>query len=184
MAQGKTDLSRFDNSWYRPGNVVKRTLWYCVNSLFFHSRCLPFSGFKVMLLRLFGASVGEGVVIRPSVNIKYPWHLVIGDQVWIGEHVWIDSLGKVVIGNHVCISQGALILSGNHDYKKETFDLLVKDIVLDDGVWIGARAVVCQGVRCGSHAVLSAGSVAQADLEPYAVYRGNPAEKIRERIIE
>ncbi len=184
MGQGKTDLSQFNNKWYHPGSRIKRAVWYCINTTFFVSRFLPFSGLKVFLLRLFGARIGKGVIIKPSVNIKYPWNLSIGDHAWIGEKVWIDCLGKVDIGNHVCISQGALILSGNHNYKKENFDLIVKEIILEDGVWIGARAIVSQGVRCGSHSVLTLGSVAQSEMEPYGIYRGNPAEKIRQRIIE
>ncbi|MDZ7624210.1 MAG: hypothetical protein U5J96_07185 [Ignavibacteriaceae bacterium] len=88
------------------------------------------NSFKIFALRFFGAKVGKGVIIKPCVNIKYPWFLEIGDNVWIGEEVWIDNLGKVKIGNNVCLSQGALLLCGNHNYKKETFDLIVGDITL------------------------------------------------------
>ena len=56
-------------------------------------------------MRLFGASVGKGVIINPRVNIKYPWKLVIGSNVWIGEKVWIDNLADVTIGDNVCLSQ-------------------------------------------------------------------------------
>ena len=159
-------------------------MWYFTNAIFFQTPCFPVFSLKRFLLQLFGAKVGRGVVIKPSVNIKYPWNLTIGNHSWIGEKSWIDCLGKVEIGENACISQGTLILSGNHDYKKSTFDLMVKEIIIEDGVWIGAKSVVTQGVRCKSHAVLAAGSVATADLEPYSVYRGNPAEKIRERTIK
>lgn len=184
MPSGKTDLSKFNNSWFRPGNPLKRGLWFIVNAVFFLCPLSAFSFAKVFLLRLFGAKVGRGVVIKPSVNIKYPWKLSIGNFSWIGENVWIDNLGEVLIGDNVCISQGALILSGNHDYKKPAFDLKVERIIIEDGVWIGAKCLVTQGVVCGSHSVLSAGSVASSSMEPYAVYRGNPALKVRERKIE
>ena len=98
-----------------------------------------------MLLRMTGASVGAGVVIKPRVTIKYPWKLAVGNHSWIGEQVWIDNLDQVTIGAHVCISQGALLLCGNHDYKKPTFDLITGPIVLEDGVWIGAKASVALG---------------------------------------
>lgn len=184
MAQPVTDLSGYDNSWYDAGNPVKRTAWYLTNIIFFICPFFTFSSAKVFLLRLFGAKVGRGVVIKPSVNIKYPWKLKIGNHVWIGENVWIDNLGEVSIGNNVCISQGALILSGNHDYKKIKFDLVVKKILIEDGAWVGAKAIVANGAHCGSHSVLTAGSVASADLEPYSIYRGNPAVKIKERTME
>jgi len=106
--------------------------------MLFFKTLLPFpSGMKVKLLRLFGADVDQGVVIKPNVNIKYPWFLKIGSDVWIGE-----------------------------------------------GVWIGAKAIVCPGVTCKSHSVLAVGSVATKDLETYGVYQGNPATVKRERVID
>ncbi len=136
------------------------------------------------MLRLFGANIGKGVLIKPGVNIKYPWFLEIGDHCWIGENAWIDNLAKVTLGAHVCISQGAYLLTGNHDYGKPGFDLIVKEIIIEDGVWIGARSVICAGVTCKSQAVLSAGAVATKDLEANSIYQGNPAVKIRDRFIK
>lgn len=179
-----TNLAGYHNAWYQPGPRLKRACWYVVNALIFNSAFFPFYTLKVFLLKAFGARVGKGVFIKPNVNIKYPWFLHIGDHVWIGEKAWIDNLGMVDIGSNVCLSQGCLLLSGNHNYKKPSFDLVIKDIVLEDGVWIGAGAIVCGGVICKSHSVLSAGSVAAKDLEPFSIYTGNPAVKTRERIFE
>ena len=180
----KTDLSSFNNSCYQPGaGAVKRLLWYITNQLFFKSGLLLPYAWKNAVLRAFGAQVSEGVVIKPHVNIKYPWNLAIGKHAWIGEGVWIDNLGKVVIGANACLSQGALILSGNHDFKASSFDLIVKEITIEEGAWIGAKAVVTQGVTIGSHAVLTVGSVASSDLKPYTINRGNPAVMIKERVI-
>lgn len=178
----KTDLSRFSNPDYRPGKPLAIALWYVTSHLFF-TTAFPFMAPKRVLLRLFGAHIGRGLVIKPKVNIKYPWKLHVGDHVWIGEHTWIDNLADVYIGNHCCISQGALLLCGNHDYKRPTFDLIVKPIHLEEGVWIGARAVVVQGLICKSHSVLGVGAVAQTDLEPYSIYTGIPAQKVRDRHI-
>jgi putative colanic acid biosynthesis acetyltransferase WcaF len=183
MQNGRTDLSKFNNDWYSPGaGAIKRTVWYFINAAFF-TTYFPFNGFKKFLLRAFGATVGKGVVIKPAVNIKYPWRLEIGDYVWIGEKVWIDNLVLVRIGSNVCISQGAMLLTGNHNYKKGTFDLITGEITLEEGAWIGAQSVVCPGVTCRAHSVLSVGSVAVKDLDAYSVYQGNPAIKIRERVI-
>lgn len=178
-----TDLSKFNNDHYQPGGILKRTLWYITNVVFFKS-AFPVSSIKCLLLRLFGAKVGTGVVIKPYVNIKYPWLLEIKNHVWIGEEVWIDNLAQVTIGNNCCISQGAMLLCGNHDYKKSSFDLITGSITLEDGVWIGAKTVVCPGVTCHSHAVLTVGSVASKDLEPYTIYRGNPAQVVKKRTID
>lgn len=179
----KTDLSLYNNTWYNPGHPLKRVLWYIISLLFFQSAFCPFSGLKVFLLKLFGAEIGKGVCIKPWVTIKYPWLLKMGDWVWIGEHAWIDNLAQVRMGNHVCISQGALLLTGNHNFRLPGFDLIVKPITLEDGVWIGAKTVVCPGVTCFSHAVLTVGSIATKNLDGYGIYQGNPAIKVHERII-
>lgn len=179
-----TDLSKYDNSWYNTGGgSVKRLLWYFCNILFIKNGWNPSSGLKVEVLRLFGAKIGKEVMIKPCVNVKYPWNLEIGDYTWIGEGVWIDNLCQVTIGSNVCISQGAMLLCGNHNYKKDTFDLIVSDVTLEDGVWICAHSVVCPGVICHSHSVLSVKSVANSNLDAYGIYSGTPAVKIRERVI-
>lgn len=176
-------LSRFNNSWYHPGSKLKILFWYFTNRILFKSS-IPFPiGLKLVVLRLYGAKIDQGVIIKPGVSIKYPWKLTIGASSWIGEQVWIDNLDTVGIGANVCISQGALLLSGNHDYKSPTFDLILKPIILEDGVWIGAKSIVCQGVTCKSHSVLAVGSVANKDLEAYKIYKGNPAVYIRERVL-
>lgn len=178
------DLSRYDNNEYQSGSSFKKAFWYFTCALFFNT-LIPFSSvFKVKLLKLFGAKMGTAVVIKPNVNIKYPWFLVVGDQSWIGEGVWIDNLSKVVIGNHVVLSQGSYLLTGSHNYKNQTFDLMLGEIILEDGVWIGAKSIVCPGVRCNSHSVLAVGSVATSNLKPYTIYQGNPAIPKRKRIIE
>lgn len=179
----KTDLSKFDNSWYHPGSMLNRLLWYFVSAVFFKS-WFPIKGIKVFLLRLFGAQIGRGVVIKPHVSIKYPWKLKVGNHVWIGEEVWIDNLDFVTIDDNACISQGALLLCGNHDYKKSTFDLVIGPIHLEEGSWVGARAIVTQHVVIATHSMIGAGSVVTKSTEPYMIYAGNPAEKIRERKIK
>lgn len=181
----KVNNSSFNNDWYKieknKGIIV---LWYFVNILLFVNPLIFVSSFKVVLLRIFGAKIGRGVIIKPNVNIKYPWKLSIGDYTWIGERVWIDNLAPVNIGHHVCISQGAMLLTGNHNYKKTTFDLIVREITLEDGVWIGAKSTVCPGIKCQSHSILTVGSVATKDLEAYSIYQGNPAKKIKDRIFD
>ncbi len=180
----QTDLSTYDNKAYKSGkNGLIRTLWYFTNVLFFLNPLSPVSTLKVFLLRLFGAKIGKGVVIKPSVNIKYPWRLKIGNHTWIGEKVWIDNLADVEIGDNCCLSQGAMLLCGNHNYKKTTFDLIIGNIILNNGVWIGANATVTSGIVCSSHIVLTVNSVLTQNTESYKIYSGNPAKPVKERQI-
>jgi putative colanic acid biosynthesis acetyltransferase WcaF len=180
----KVNNASFNNDWYDVGRSRLVTiLWYFTNILFFINPLNPISSLKVFLLRLFGAKIGKGVLIKPCVNIKYPWKLSIDDYSWIGENVWIDNLNDVSIGKNVCISQGAMLLTGNHNYKKTTFDLMIGTITLEEGSWIGAKSLVGPNVVCKSHSILAINSVAAQDLEPYTIYQGNPAQKVRQRII-
>ena len=180
----ETDLSKFNNDWYNPkAGKLKQIAWFLGNSLIINNYLpIPVS-IKIAILRIFGAKIGKGVMIKPMVNIKYPWFLEVGNHVWIGEMVWIDNFVKVTIEDNACISQGAMLLTGNHDYKKTNFNQIVGEIYIEKGAWIGAKTVVCGGVRCMSHSVLAVGSVTSKDLKSYTIYQGNPAQEVRTRVI-
>ena len=180
----RVDLSSFSSSGFDKGaGIIKQTLWYFVNALIVRASWNPFMGIKVFLLRAFGAKIGKGICIKNNVIIKFPWKLTIGDHCWIGENVWIDNLDDVSVGNNVCISQGALLLTGNHDYSISSMPYRNAPIVVDDGVWIGAKATVCPGVSVAENTVIAVGSVVTKSTEVNGVYQGNPAIKIRERVI-
>ena len=178
------DLEHYRVTGYSPGgNAVSRILWYYVNAIIFNSALFPIYGLKRALLRWFGAQIGKGVVIKPDVNIKYPWRLRVGDFSWIGEGVHIDNLANVSIGANACISQGAYLLTGNHDYTTIQFSLITGEIALEDGAWVGARSVVCPGRTMRRNAILTAGSVLTKDAEANGIYAGNPAVLMRKRSI-
>jgi putative colanic acid biosynthesis acetyltransferase WcaF len=178
----QTDLSKFSTGTYKAGaSKLKILIWYFLNYYFFNSSLpWPYS-LKVKVLRAFGAKVGLGLVIKPRVRIKNPWRLVIGNYCWIGESVWIDNLEDVTIGSNVSISQGAMLLTGNHDYTVTDFRYRLGKIVIEDGVWIGANSVVCPGVVCKSHSILTVSSVANKQLDEFGIYSGNPAVWVRKR---
>lgn len=176
-------LSEFDNRWYRPGRSLPvRALWFFVGSPLVRSSWLPLASWKAGLLRLFGARLGRGVVVKPGVRVKHPWLLEIGEHSWIGEDVWIDNLAPVTVGRNACLSQGVYLCTGNHDWSDPAFGLVVKPIRVEDGAWVGARSVLAPGVVVGAYAVICAGSVVNADVPPMQVRGGNPAVflKIRE----
>ena len=181
----KVDLSAFKNPEFdRGAGRWKEFCWMLVSALFFRHSLALGNGLKIRLLRLFGAQMGRGVLIKPGVQIKFPWRLRVGDHSWIGENVWIDNLAPVSIGADVCVSQGAYVFTGNHNYKKRGFDLMVQPVVIEDGAWIGAQAVICPGVTIATHAVVAAGSVATENTQPYGIYQGNPAVWVRQRVVE
>jgi len=153
-------LDRFDNSDFdRGASRLKEVVWWVVRSLLF-APWFPVPSFlKVFSLRLFGAVIGRGVVIRSRVNVTFPWNLRIGDHVWIGDEVLILSLAPVTIGSHVCISQRAFLCTGSHKFRSEAFDLVIRPIVIGEGSWVAANVFIGPGVTIASGSVCTAGSV-------------------------
>jgi len=177
-----TLTKNFDKKAFRIGApAAKVYCWYLIDVVCFKSGLIPFSTILVGILRLFGAQIGKDVRIKPGIHIRYPWKLRLGDHSWLAD-CYIENLDMVIIGKHVCISQQAMLMTGNHDYKSRTFDLITKPIIIEDGVWIGAKSLVAPGVRVATHAVLTAGSTAVRNLDAYVIYQGNPALRQRTRI--
>lgn len=176
------DLANYRPTGYSRGaGIIRSVLWYITSNFLYVSPWFPFYQPKRGILRLFGANVGKGVIIKPRVRIKHPWKLSVGSHSWIGEGVWIDNLAEVVIGSNVCVSQDAYVLTGNHDYKARNFPLITGPIVIEDGAWVGARAVVCPGTTVSRNSVVTVGSVLSRDTEIGGIYSGNPAVWVRER---
>lgn len=175
-------LDRYQTGDYTPGaSRLKQLLWFFLGDACVRSRLIPFSGFKVWILRQFGATIGQGVRIKPDVRVKFPWRLTVGDHCWIGEAAWLDNVAAIHIESHVCISQGVYLCTGNHDWSDPAFALKPGEIHIQTGSWIAAQAVVGPGVTVKAGAVLSLGSVTGRSLDAMTIYAGNPAVPIKER---
>lgn len=150
--------------------------WILVKCIFFMSSFPLPSRLRVGMLRLFGAHVGERVVIRSQVDITFPWRLNVGDDVWIGEGVKILNLAAVSIANDCCVSQRAFLCTGSHRFDLPGFDLVSKPIVIHEGSWVTAGVFVAPGVSIGPHSMCAAGSVVLEDVAPHTTVVGNPAQ--------
>lgn len=156
-------------------------LWYLVKCALFLTP-LPFpSSWKRGVLRAFGAQVGKGVVIKPRVNIHFPWKLTVGDFAWIGEEVFILNFEPVTIGAHCCISQRAFLCAGNHDYRQPDMPYRNQPITVEDGAWVGAQVFVAPGITIGPEAVITAGSVVTKNQPERMVCGGNPCVALKPR---
>ncbi len=176
------DLSQPDNTEYDKGRALPvRIAWHFFGFPIVRAQWLPVSRVKVSILRLFGARVGKGVYLKPGIRIKFPWYLSVGDYCWLGEDLWIDNLAPVTIGSHVCISQGVYLCTGNHDWKSPNMKLFRKPIWIEDGSWIGAKAVVCPGISVGREAIVTVGSVVTRNVPAGQIWSGNPAQFMRHR---
>lgn len=160
---------------------VGRAIWMLIGRPIFRISFHNWYPFRAWLLRRFGAKVGTGVALRPTVSIEVPWMCEIDDDATVGDHAILYSLGTIRIGKRAIISQYAHLCAGTHDYTDHTFKLIRAPIIVDDDVWIGADAFVGPGVRIGRLSVLGARSSTYKDLPPQQVCVGNPAKPIKRR---
>lgn len=152
-----------------------RVLWWLATPLF---RFSPrhFWGWRIALLRLFGAEVGVQVHVFPSARITMPWNLRLGDQVAVGDHVILYALGVISLGNRATVSQRAHVCAGTHDHRDPTRPLLRQPINIGADAWVCADAFVGPNVRIGPGAILGARAVAMRDLPAGTTGYGNPMQ--------
>ncbi|HLJ79829.1 MAG TPA: hypothetical protein VKT75_20605, partial [Acidobacteriaceae bacterium] len=142
----------------------------------------PFHAWRSMLLRLFGAKLGPKCHFYPRARIWAPWNLICQDRVSVGDDAEIYNPSPLSMGSHCIVSQGAYICGATHEYNDPAFRLVHFPMRLGPYSWVCARATVNPGVNVGAGAILALGSVATRDLEPFGIYAGIPARKVKERL--
>jgi putative colanic acid biosynthesis acetyltransferase WcaF len=168
---GFKPLVNFDRG--RPGFVF--AAWYLMKRIFFLTSFPWPSPVKLFILKSFGASVGRKIIIKPRVNIHFPWKLSLGDFVWIGERVEIFNFESVRIGSHCCVSQDVFLCAADHDFRDPFFSYRNAPISIGNGVWLQARVFVCPGALVGSESVVTACSLVKGALPENQVCSGSPA---------
>lgn len=169
---------------FRGRSAVYVQLWWCVQATLFALSPQVMYGWRRWLLRLFGARIGNGVLIRPSVRVTYPWKLRVGDHCMIGDGVELYTLGEIEIGDCAVISQRSYICTGSHDYTRQTFDILASKIVIEPEVWLAADVFVAPGVRIGHGAVIGARSSVFHDVPAGTRCVGTPARVVGSRTMQ
>jgi len=162
---------------------ARRQLWNVVALLLFRPSPRPAHAWRAFLLRLFGAQLGSDCRIYPRAEIWAPWNLRCADIVAIGDGAVIYNPQPVSIGSHAVISQQAYLCGASHDCSDPSFPMISAQIEIGPSAWICARATVQMGVRVGAGAVLALGAVAAGDLEPWTIYGGVPAKRLKPRIL-
>lgn len=163
------------------GNRLYRAVWTGTWALLASWTPAPFKGWRRFLLKLFGARLERGANIYASARIWSPRNLQMGEFAAVGPRANIYSMAPIVIGSHAIISQGAHLCAGTHDVDDPHFQLRAKPIKIGARAWIAAEAFVGPGVTVGEGTVLGARACAMRSLEPWSVYSGNPAVRLRER---
>lgn len=174
-------LSKFSGVGYDKGrSKLTQALWVCLSALVVERIWCP-ARLRIALLRKFGASIGERVLIRQGVRIHWPWKLTIGDDVWIGVDAWLLNLEPIDIGSNVCISQGAFLCTGSHQAESPSFEYDNAPIQVCDEAWIAAKAIVLRGVTIGKRAVVGAGALVVRDVPEGARALAPKAQILEER---
>jgi putative colanic acid biosynthesis acetyltransferase WcaF len=157
-------------------------LWWVVQATLFRWSPQVAYAWRRWLLRLFGAKIGKGVLVRSTVEITYPWKLSIGDWSWIGDSVTLYTLGEIIIGENVVVSQNSYICSASHDYTTPSFAIFSRPVYIESEVWLASEVFVSPGVRIRHGAVVGARSLVLSDLPEMMLCAGHPAKVIRPRI--
>jgi putative colanic acid biosynthesis acetyltransferase WcaF len=176
------DLSIFTvPASFRGKSKLSVQLWWIVQETLFAWSPQIFYQWRVMLLRLFGAKIGKHVKIRSSVTVTYPWLVSIGDYSWIGDDCVLYSLGNISIGKHVALAHQVYVNTGGHEYRKKTFDIFSKPVLIEDECWITNDVYIAPGVTIGKGTIVSARSSVFKDLPAGKVCVGTPAKPIKDR---
>jgi putative colanic acid biosynthesis acetyltransferase WcaF len=163
-------------------NRLGRILWKLCWALLYRTSPRPFHGWRALLLRAFGATLGPACHFYPRSKIWAPWNLVCEDRVTLGDDAEIYNPSPFHLESHCIVSQGAYLCGATHEYNHPDFKLVSSPMRIGAYAWICARAIVHPRVNVGVGAVLGLGSIAIRDLEPFGVYSGIPATKIKERL--
>lgn len=164
MIVAERSLRSFTGKGYDKGRPVAiQVLWFAVMNLVFTKWWFP-ARLRPAVLRAFGATIGERVLIRHRVRVLWPWKLTIGEDCWIGEDAWLLDLEPITIEHDVCVSQGAFLCTGGHDHRDPGFEFDNGPIHIGAGAWIAARATVLRGAVVAPGEVVSAGSVRSRSL--------------------
>jgi len=167
---------------FRGKSKVTVQLWWMVQATLFAWSPQVMYGWRRFLLRLFGAKIGKGVLIRSTAKVTYPWNVEIGDYCWIGEDNVLYSLGKITIGNHVAFAHKVYINTGGHDYTKPSFDIFAEPVVIEDECWLTNDVYVAPGVTIGKGTIIAARSSVLKNIPGNKICVGTPAVPIKDRI--
>ncbi len=163
-------------------NKLRRLVWNIACFILFRPFALPcFKHWRNFVLKLFGAKIGQGSVIRSSAVIWDPRNLFVGKRTCIGPNAIIYNPAPIVLGDKVTISQYAYLCTASHDITDIEHPLITKSIKVDSFAWVAADAFVGMGVTIGEGAVVGARAAVFKDVEPWTVVGGNPAKFIKKR---
>lgn len=145
---------------------------------------VPSHFFRRFFYRLAGMRIGKGSTLHMGAKFYQPSGITIGQDTIIGEGVVLDGRARLVIGNHVDFASEVMVYNAEHDLASESFAAKTAEVVIDDYVFVGPRAIILPGVHIGKGAVVAAGAVVTKDVVPGTLVGGVPAKEIAKRPLQ
>ncbi len=166
---------------YSFGNRVQRQLWSIVWIMLYRPSPRIAHVWRAWLLRRFGAKLGPHCRFYPASRVWAPWNLNCEDTVMVADGAELYNPAPMVLASHAIVSQGAYLCGATHDTNDPKFPVISFPMRVGRYAWVAARACVSPGVNLGDGAILGLASVATKDLEPWSIYAGVPARKVKDR---
>ncbi len=178
------DLSTYSHS-FSLKNKISRLIWNFARLILFR----PFASrlfikWRVFVLKCFGAKIDWSTNVYASVKIWAPWNLEIGKNSSLGPQVDCYNQGQITIGSNTIVSQKTYLCASTHDYTQKDFPLILKPIIIGNGVWIAADAFIAPGITIEDYAVVAARAAVIRNVEKNNIVGGNPAKIIKTRSFE
>jgi acetyltransferase-like isoleucine patch superfamily enzyme len=163
--------------------IVRVYNWWLDFKLFFVNRSgwCPFWFFRKFVYKASGLKIGKKSKIHVFCRFFNPSRVEIGEDSIIGEFSFLDGRAPLKIGNHTDIASQVLIYNSKHDINDREFKALESEVLIEDYVFIGPRAIIMPGIKIGKGAIVAAGAVVTKDVEPLTIVAGAPAKEIGKR---
>lgn len=142
---------------------------------------------RVKTYKILGAIISSDVRIQRQVRLYGVKNIIINEGSFLGEGTKLVAYdANISIGRNCLIAADCIMITRNHNYSVREIDIKKqgysnKPIVIKDNVWLGYRVVILPGITIGEGAIVAANSVVTKNIEPYAIYGGNPAKLIKSR---
>lgn len=184
-----TRIHTYDQkSAYESGRPLSQRLLQIIWEYVWSIACIwtpkAFNPWRLFLLRLFGAKLYGTPFVHSRARILVPWNLTMHDRSALGDRANAYTLGEIELKARSTIAQEAYLSTGTHKFDDLSIPLQTAKIIIEQDVFVGARAFIMPGIVVGEGSVVGACAVVTREVPPWTIVAGNPAKQIGKRVIK